>query len=400
MNSLRKRLPAVLLALSLIAAACGGSDAVDEAIDSVQPTAIAETVDEEPEASEPAAASGVDELTVVSWGGAYQVSQENAYTIPYTERTGTNFIWDEGSGEAVARIRAMQEADNVTWDVIDVVGQDGIRMCDEGLVEEIDFDNDLPLGDDGSLPSEDFGSFLISDCFVPTIVYSTTLGYRTDLVGDTAPTDICSLFDTEKYPGTRAIESRPVNNLEWALLCDGVAKDNIYDVLATQEGQDQAIAKLDTIKDDLIFWNAGADTPQLLADGEIVMGTAYNGRLFNAIEVEDQPIAIVWDAQMYDFDGWVIPAGLPEDRRQAALDFVAFSSDTQRLADQAKWISYGPARQSSNPLIGQHADLGIDMLPHMPTAPANAVNTFVTAYEFWADYRDDIDVTFQNWLAN
>ena len=32
--------------------------------------------------------------------------------------------------------------------------------------------------------------------------------------------------------------------MEWALLCDGVAKADIYDVLETAEGQEQALAKL------------------------------------------------------------------------------------------------------------------------------------------------------------
>jgi putative spermidine/putrescine transport system substrate-binding protein len=49
--------------------------------------------------------------------------------------------------------------------------------------------------------------------------------------------------------------------------------------------------------------------------------------------------------------------------------------------------------------VGKHADLGIDMAPHMPTDPANATNTFLQNYEWWADYRDDLDAKFQAWLA-
>ena len=97
-------------------------------------------------------------------------------------------------------------------------------------------------------------------------------GYRTDKVGDTPPTDVCAVFDTETYPGKRSLEKRPINNFEWALICDGVAKEDVYDVLSTPEGVDQALAKLGTIKDDVIWWSAGAETPQLLADGEVVMG--------------------------------------------------------------------------------------------------------------------------------
>jgi len=203
-----------------------------------------------------------DEMTIVSWGGAYSASQQAAYHDPYAADTGVTIINDESSAEAVAKLRAMNEAGNVTWDVVDVVASDAIR----------------------------FGDLLVSDCFIPQIVYSTTVGYRTDLVGDTAPTEICALFDTDTYPGMRSLEKRPINNLEWALICDGVAKEDVYDVLETDEGQAQAFAKLDTIKDSVVWWSAGADTPQLLADGEVIMGSTYNGRLFSLIEEQNQPL--------------------------------------------------------------------------------------------------------------
>ena len=340
------------------------------------------------------------DMTLVSWGGAYQSSQQKAYVEPYLAMNeGVTAVWDESSAEAVAKLRAMNEANNVTWDVVDVVAADAIRLCDEGLAMEIDPDEHLAAAPDGTSAEDDFGDLLVSDCFIPQIVYSTTFGYRTDLVGDTPPTDVCAVFDTETYPGKRSLEKRPINNMEWALICDGVAFEDVYDVLETEEGQNQALAKLDTIRDDVIWWSAGADTPQLLADGEVVMGSTYNGRLFSVIEEQNQPVAMLWDAQVFDLDGWIIPTGLSEERLARVMDFVTFATDTQRLADQSKYISYGPARASSAPLVSTHADLGIEMAPHMPTDPANAANTFLYNYEFWADYRDDIDAKFQAWLA-
>ena len=346
-----------------------------------------------------AGAVAAEEMTIVSWGGAYSKSQLKAYHEPYSEKTGVTIINDDSSAEAVAKLRAMNEAGNITWDVVDVVAADALRLCDEGLAMEIDPDVHLAAAPDGTPASEDFGDLLVGDCFIPQIVYSTTFGYRTDMVGDTPPTDVCAVFDLETYPGKRSLEKRSINNMEWALLCDGVAKGEVYDVLATEEGQNQALAKLDTFKDQVVWWSAGADTPQLLADGEVVMGSTYNGRLFSVIEEQKQPVAMLWDAQIFDLDGWIIPAGLSEERTQRALDYIYFATDTQRLADQAKYISYGPARASSAPRVGKHADLGIDMAPHMPTDPENAKNTFLYNYEFWADYRDDIEAKFQAWLA-
>lgn len=343
-----------------------------------------------------------NDMTLVSWGGAYQQSQINAYADPYVAMNeGVSVTWDESSAEAVAKLRAMNEAGNITWDVVDVVASDALRLCDEGLALEIDADEDLAPAPDGTSAADDFGDLMVGDCFIPQIVYSTTFGYRTDMVpaGVEPPNDICDVFDIDTYPGMRSLEKRPINNVEWALLCDGVAKEDVYDVLETEEGQERALAKLGTIKDNVIWWSAGADTPQLLADGEVFIGSTYNGRLFAAIEEQDQPIGMMWDAQVFDLDGWIIPEGLSDERLARAKDFIYFATDTQRLADQAKYISYGPARLSSAPLVGQHATLGIDMAQHMPTDPANAQNTFLYNYEFWADYRDDIDAKFQAWLA-
>ncbi|MBY6056961.1 extracellular solute-binding protein [Leisingera daeponensis] len=339
-----------------------------------------------------------NELTLVSWGGAYQASQHKAYVEPYlAANPDVKVVWDESSAEAVAKIRAMNEAGNVTWDLVDVVASDAMRLCDEGLAEELDHDEVLAEAPDGTPASEDFGDLIVSDCFVPQIVYSTTFGYRTDLIDQ--PDSVCAIFDTEKYPGKRSLQKRPIDNMEWALYCDGVAKEEIYDVLGTDEGVEQALAKLDTIKDQVVWWTAGAETPQLLADGEVVMGSTFNGRLFSAIAEQGQPIGMLWDMQSFDLDGWVVPAGLPADRKARVMDFLKFATDTQRLADQAAYISYGPARASSAPLVGKHAELGIEMAPHMPTDPANAGNVHVYDYEWWADNRDDLDAKFQAWLA-
>lgn len=343
-----------------------------------------------------------NDMTIVSWGGAYQASQDSAYLQPYlAANPDVRASWDESSPEAVAKLRAMNEAGNLTWDLVDVVAADAIRLCDEGLAMEIDHDAILAAAPDGTSASEDFGDLIVSDCFIPQIAYSTTNAYRTDVTAwnGAKPSEICALFDLETFPGTRTLQRSPLDNLEWALICDGVPFADVYDTLETTEGQDRAFAKLDTIKDSTIWWTSAAESIQSLADGEAVMGSSYNGRFFSAIVEQNQPLEMLWDAQVYDLDGWIIPTGLPEDRLARVLDFVFFATDTQRLADQSKFISYGPARASSAPLVSTHATLGIEMAPHMPTDPANSSNAFVQNFMWWADYRDDLDARFQAWLA-
>lgn len=344
-----------------------------------------------------AIASAETTLVIVSWGGAYTASQQKAYHDPYMQANpGIKIVNDDSAAEGAAKLRAQAEAGNVTWDLLDAVAADAISLCDEGIVEEIDHDKQLAAAPDGTPASQDFGDMIVSPCFIPQIVYSTTFGYRTDKV-KMAPTSINDVFDLEKIPGKRSLEKRPIGNMEWALLADGVPVDEVYDVLSTSEGVERAFRKLDTIKSEVVWWTEGAQPAQLLADGEVVIASAYNGRLFEAIEAEKQPIGMMWDWQVFDLDGWVIPKG--GKNKEEVLKFVKFATDTQRLADQAKYISYGPTRASSAPLVGKHAELGIEMAPHMPTDPENSKNTLLFNYEWWADNRDDMNERFQAWLV-
>jgi len=339
------------------------------------------------------------ELVIVSWGGAYTASQQKAYHNPYmAANPGIKIVNDDSSAEGAAKIRAQAEAGNTSWDVVDILPGDAIALCDEGLLEEINPDTDLAAAPDGTSAKDDFGDALVSPCFVPQIVYSTTLGYRTDKVGDVAPSTINDLFDLKKFPGKRALEKKPAANMEWALIADGVDPAKVYDVLDTPEGVDRAFAKLDTIKDSVVWWTKGAQPGQLLADGEVVLASAYNGRLFAAIEENKQPIGMLWDYQVFELDGWGIPKGAPH--KEEAMKYLKYATDTQRLADQAKYISYGPARKSSAGMVGKHAELGIDMAPHMPTSPDNAKHVILKNVLWWADHKDELTERFEAWLAS
>lgn len=337
-------------------------------------------------------------LTIVSWGGAYTESQVRAYHDPYmAENPGVTIINDDSSANALAGIRAQAQAGNVTWDLVDMLPSDAQLACDEGLILEIDHDEMLAAAPDGTPASEDFLPGSLGDCFIPQIVYSTVMTFNTEMFpADNQPASIEDFFDVENFPGRRAIQNRPGANLEWALYADGVPIDEIYEVLETPEGVDRAFAKLDTIKEHLIFWTEGSQAPQLLADREVSFATGYNGRMFAAAEVEGQPFAIIWDGQIVEWDGWVVPAG--GNNIDAVMDYLYWATDTQRLADQAKFISYGPARASSAALVGEHADLGIDMGPHMPTHPDNYQTPIVLDNDFWTDYGDELRERFSNWM--
>ncbi|KGK41385.1 spermidine/putrescine ABC transporter substrate-binding protein [Nitrincola sp. A-D6] len=341
-------------------------------------------------------AQAQEDLNVVSWGGAYTMSQEEAYSKPWTEKTGQRIVNIDRSATGLAGLRAQVEAGNVTWDLVDMLPADAKIACAEGLIEILDHDELLAPAPDGTPPSEDFIPGALDECFVATIVYSNIVAFNTEMFPeDNKPSTIEDVFDLENFPGKRSLQRRPINNLEWALIADGVPHDEVYDMLTTDEGVERALAKLDTIKSEVIWWSEGAQPPQLLADQEVAFASAYNGRIFSAQVNEDQPFEIIWDAQVFELDGWVVPRG----KMDAAKDFLRFSTESEQNAAQASYISYGPARKSGAALVGEHIPTGIDMTPHMPTYEPNFATALPKNDEFWADYQDELNERFDAWLA-
>jgi len=330
-----------------------------------------------------------ESLTVVSWGGAYTNSQVQAYHKPWEKKTGIKINSEDYNG-GLAQVKAQVESGNVAWDLVDVELSDAIRGCDEGLLEEIDH-SILPPAPDGTPAKDDFIPGTLTDCAVGQIVWSTVYAYDKSKFSGAKPASLADFFDVKRFPGKRGMRKGPKPNLEFALIADGVPVNEVYEVLGTAAGVDRAFRKLDSIKSSVVWWEAGAQPPQLLADGEVAMTTAYNGRLFNAIVKEGKPFEIVWDGQVWDLDLWVIPKGSPN--LASALEFVAYSTDTKRNWDQSNYISYGPVRKSSQ------AMLTAQMQPHMPTSPANFTNALQNDWQFWADNTDELNERFATWLA-
>ena len=211
------------------------------------------------------------------------------------------------------------------------------------------------------------------------------------------PKTVDDFFDLEKFPGRRGMRRVPRVNLEFALMADGVPLDEVYATLDTEAGIARAFRKLETIKKHIIWWETGAHPPQLLADGEVVMTTAYNGRIFNAQVLEDQPFVIVWDGQVLDTSGF----GIVEGTRnlESALRFFDFAATAESMAGLARYIAYSPTRRSAMPLISTHAETGVDMRPHMPTAPENEIRALHNDWEWWSDNGEEMNERFSTWLA-
>jgi len=326
-------------------------------------------------------------LTVISFGGAYGAAHKNHMVDPFQKDTGVTVQFDSYSG-GVAEMKAQVESGNIQWDVISIEAIDLERACSEGLLESIDFSL-LPPGADGTPAREDFiPAALQSDCTVETDVFTVLYAYNKNTIGSVIPTSIQDLFDLKKIPGKRALRSRPQINLEWALLADGVPHDKVYEVLATEEGQARAFAKLDTIKSEVVWYDSWSQAPQLLNDGGAVMVQSAQGRFYGAIREENRPFVMVWDGHLYDTEGWSILKGTP--RKDLAMQFILYATQSQPLAGVTNDTAYGPARKSSAAFVDK------DVIPFLATSHLD--EGVKVSSEFWADYGETLGEKFSEWL--
>ncbi len=332
-------------------------------------------------------------VTVASWGGAYTESQKLGYGDPTAQALGVDINWVDYSG-GLSEIKAQKEAGAITWDIIDVFAFDTINGCDEGIFVEFDFDKDFPAAPDGTPASEDFFAPMPSKCAVGNILYSWNYAYNSKNV-DGTPSTIKDFFNTKKFPGKRAIYKSALTNLEIALAGDGVymgkGGSEIYKLLETEAGVNRAMNKIKELCTDpnggCVFWSAGAQPPELLMSGEVVMATGWNGRFFNAIVGEGAPLVQVWDGQGLDYEYFALVKGGPDEAN--AKKALAMMTNTEMLAGSAKYIAYAPYRLSSLEIIKAnepwYKDGKTEMMPEMPTAPANTKKYFLVDPFFWAD---------------
>ena len=332
-------------------------------------------------------------VVVASWGGAYTESQKLGYGDPTAKKLGIEINWVDYSG-GLSEIKAQKEAGAITWDIIDVFAFDTINGCDEGIFVEFDFDKDFPAAPDGTPASQDFFAPMPSKCAVGNILYSWNYAYNKNNVKGT-PTTIKDFFNTKKFPGKRAIYKSALTNLEIALAADGVrlggGGEKVYNLLETEKGVNRAMNKIKKLctdpKGGCVFWSAGAQPPELLMSGEVVMATGWNGRFFNAIVGEGAPLVQVWDGQGLDYEYFALVKGGPDEAN--AKKALAMMTNTEMLAGSAKYIAYAPYRISSLDVIKAnepwYKDGKTEMMPQMPTAPGNTKNYFLVDPFFWAD---------------
>ena len=182
------------------------------------------------------------DLTVVGFGGGFQDAARVHLFQAWAKATGAKLQDDTYNGE-VARIYAMTQARDVTWDVVMVEAPELARGCEDGVFARLDR---AVVRQDKFIPGG------VTPCGAGAVGWGVALFYDQKRIA-AGPRSYAELWDTKTFPGKRSLRFGPKMTLEIALLSDGVAPADVYAALATKAGQDRAFARLDAIKPDIIW---------------------------------------------------------------------------------------------------------------------------------------------------
>jgi putative spermidine/putrescine transport system substrate-binding protein len=320
----------------------------------------------------PGRALASQKIVFVAYGGTTQEAQEKTVINAFRQETGIQVI--TASGPDVAKLKAQVRTGNIEWDVVSFIGSQAVAAAREGLLEKIDYS--IVDASDMFLPAK--------EATLPWYSYGGGIGYdpRRHPAGK-HPRDWPQFWDTRTYPGRRGLRSRPDENLELALMADGVPAKALYPL-----DVDRAFKSLDKIKPHVAKWME--QTPQtisLLQANEVDFVFTYSGRV-EAAKKQGLMLDYVYEANIVTPAYMCVAKGTKN--RQASMKLVNYFLRPDLQAAFCNTMGYAPVKRTAIPLLTPEVRAQQPNLDDSKTA--------VTDVEWWADNFAEANKRFKEWL--
>jgi putative spermidine/putrescine transport system substrate-binding protein len=173
--------------------------------------------------------------------------------------------------------------------------------------------------------------------------------------------------------------------MEMALLADGVPPDKVYPL-----DEERAWKSLEKIKEHVsVWWTMPAKPAQLLADGEVDMAAAFNGRI-TGIQKEGIPVAIQWNQQILLVAYNAVVKGTKN--KAEAMKYLAFMMQPELQAAWVKIIPYpGPSKSMFD-------HLPAELAKNLPTNPEYYKMGLQRDYAYWVKHEERLMEEWNAWM--
>lgn len=297
-------------------------------------------------------------IVVATTGGKTEEALVKAVFEPWSKKTGIRVV---STSAVYAKVKSMVEAGAVEWDVFVADAAIAASFGGQKLLEDLDY---------GVIDKSAFIDGQARQHFLPNDVAAAVIGWNTSLV-KTAPKSWAEVWSAEGVKGQRGLWRQPFQTMEMALMADGVDKDKLYPL-----DIDRAIASLEKLRSRLYWWTTGAQSTQILIDGEVPIAMGWNGRLFDP-RADGKPVDFTFDQSLYVANAWAVPRGARN--KKTSMEFIAFAMQAEQQAAYAGLIPYGPINSSALALMPEAR------LKDVPSSAQNINRGTFQNYEWWAE---------------
>lgn len=327
------RTVSLLMAVTLMVTACGGSATPTAQPTTEPPTSAPAT----PAATQPAP-EPTSSLTVLEWSGyeAPDFWQPFAQAHPATQ---VDFSFFAEDAEAFAKLQT-----GFQTDVVHPCSSWWKLYVENGLVQPIDTSRLKNwTGVIGTLAKE--GQFDGKQYFVPWDWGYESILVRTDKVKK-VPDSWADLWDPQ-YAGHVALWDSGESSFIMTAMALGIDPWK-----ATPEQQEQVKQKLITIKPNLLtYWVDFTEIPQLVGSGDAWLIANAWPDAYTSLLAEGLPVAYIQPKE--GRLGWVCGYGISSKTQNLdlAYDYLDALIAPQSMANMANTYSYGAANAGALPLI-------------------------------------------------
>jgi len=318
-------------------------------------------------------ANAEESITFSSWGGSFQEAERKAFLDPAEKALGITIKEDTLNG--LADLRAQVQSGSPQWDIAELGSNSCAQAVAEGIVEPLDYN---VINTDG------IDKAVIGENWIGIIYYATVMGWNTNTYGNNPPKDWADFFNTDKFPGTRSMYAKPYYNLEAALLADGVAPKDLYPL-----DVERAFALMEKIKPHVsVWWKSGAQSAQLVKDGEVDMLNVWNGRIGNAMK-DGAKGDYTFNGALLDYDCLVIPKGAKNV--ELAMKAINEFMKPENQAELPFHIDYGPVNAKAFDVPNM---ITPEMAKKLPSAPENASRSVIFSATYWVGRMNELQERF------
>ena len=321
-------------------------------------------------------------LTITTAGGDYGAAIKSAMWGPAAVELGFD-VHDETQSDGFAALKMQVTSGAVTTDVIHLGSPEGAQAAAQGLLEPLDYS----VIDPKSVPAGAQSAY----CY-PFTSYGTVMSWNTKTFGDKPPKTWAEFWDVKAFPGSRALRANAQDLIEIALLSEGVAPSDVYNVLSTPDGLKRAIDRIKELKPNVaVWWTSGAQSAQLLKDGEADLVVTWNGRA-ESVKADGGPAAYSFKGSVIGTDCLGVPKG--SANKAAAMKLIAAMTSPQREAKLTDFIAYGPV----NPKAYEGNLIPPERLRLLATAPGNVETSVFSKADWWVKNGDAAQAAFDDMM--